>query len=129
MASPIFLNNLRKVVTGTLVGASYCLDVNIPAGTAITAITAQNLSGSNVDSTVSSAVTVTAPANAQGFILMNLDTSTQNIRWKIGGVAGAASGSQLQPGRDTGYIPCGANVSICAESGTQNYNLQWVMSS
>lgn len=87
-----------------------------------------NANGSNVEATVSTVKTETAPANAVGFVLMNEDTSTANIRWKIGGVAGAASGQQLQPGRDTGYIPCAANISICAESSTQNYNLQWVLS-
>lgn len=78
-------------------------------------------------STVSTVATITAPANALGFILMNLDTSTTNMRYRIGGTAAVASGQQLQPGRDTGYIPCGANISIIAESGTCNYDIQWVI--
>jgi len=77
--------------------------------------------------TVSTVATLTAPANAIGFILMNLDTSTVNIRWRLGAVATTSSGQQLQPGRDSGYVPCGANISICAESGTQNYDVQWVL--
>jgi hypothetical protein len=77
--------------------------------------------------TVSTAATITAPANAMGFVLMNLDTSTANVRYRIGGTAAAANGQQLQPGRDTGFIPCKANISICAESGTQNYDIQWVI--
>lgn len=79
-------------------------------------------------STVSTVATLTAPANTVGFVLMNLDTSTANIRYRIGAVATSSSGQQLQPGRDTGFIPCGANVSICAESGTQNYDIQWILS-
>ena len=89
---------------------------------------ASNAGGENTDSTVSTVATLTAPANALGFILMNLDTSSANIRWRIGAVATASAGQQLQAGRDTGYIPCAANISICAESGTQNYNIQWILS-
>jgi hypothetical protein len=88
-----------------------------------------NSNGSNTDSTVSTVATLTAPANAVGFILVNLDTSTAGIRWRIGATATSSSGQQLQVGRDTGYIPCAANISICAESGTQNYNVQWILSS
>lgn len=88
-----------------------------------------NTNGANTDSTVSSVATLTAPANSVGFILMNLDTSTANIRWRIGATATTSAGQQLQAGRDTGYVPCGANISICAESGTQNYNIQWILSS
>ncbi len=87
-----------------------------------------NSNGSNVDTTVSTVATITAPANTVGFILMNLDTSSANIRYRIGATATSSSGQQLQPGRDTGYIPCAANISICAESGTQNYNIQWILS-
>jgi hypothetical protein len=85
--------------------------------------------GSNTDSTVSTVQTLTVPANTVGFILMNLDTSTANIRWRIGATATSSSGQQLQPGRDTGYIPCAANISICSESGTNNFNIQWILSS
>lgn len=83
-------------------------------------------SGSSAGATVSTVATLTAPASAVGFVLMCLDTSTANIRWAIGRTSSTTLGQQLQPGRDTGFIPCGANVSICAESGTQNYDIQWV---
>jgi hypothetical protein len=83
-------------------------------------------SGSAAAATVSTVITLTAPANATGFILQNLDTSTANVRWAIGRTATATLGQQLQPGRDTGFVPCGANVSLVAESGTQNYDIQWV---
>lgn len=78
--------------------------------------------------TVSTVATITAPANAVGFILMNLDSSSANIRYRIGATATSSSGQQLQPGRDTGYVPCAANISICAESGTQDYDIQWILS-
>lgn len=85
-----------------------------------------NGSGSAAAATVSTVITLTAPANATGFVLMNLDTSTANLRWSIGRVAAIDLGQQLQPGRDSGFVPCGANVSLIAESGTQNYDIQWV---
>lgn len=88
--------------------------------------TAGNSPGS---STVAGVATLTAPANAVGFILMNLDTSTANMRYRIGAAATTTSGQQLQPGRDTGFIPCAANISIIAESGTQDYDVQWILSS
>ncbi len=96
---------------------------------AIPTTSGANTNGSNVDSTVSTVATITAPANAVGFILMCLDTATANIRWRIGATASAILGQQLQTGRDTGFVPCGANISICAESGTQPYNIQWILSS
>jgi hypothetical protein len=87
-----------------------------------------NANGSNSESTVSTVKTESVPANAIGFILMNEDISSANIRWMIGGTATTAAGQQLQPGRDTGFVPCAANISICAESSTQSYNLQWILS-
>lgn len=83
-------------------------------------------SGSAAAATVSTVTTLTAPANAVGFVLMNLDTSTANVRWAVGRTATTTLGQQLQPGRDTGVIPLGANVSLVAESGTQNYDIQWI---
>jgi hypothetical protein len=87
-----------------------------------------NAAGSNTDSTVSTVITLTPPANSVGFILMNLDTSTASLRWRIGATATASSGQQLQVGRDTAFIPCAANISLCSESGTNNYNIQWILS-
>ncbi len=85
-----------------------------------------NGSGSAAAATVSTVITATAPANAVGFILMNLTASTTNLRWSIGRTATTTLGQQLQPGRDSGFIPAGANISLCAESGTVTYDLQWV---
>ncbi len=83
-------------------------------------------SGSSAGATVSTVTTLTAPANAVGFILMNLDTSTTNMRWAVGRTASTTLGQQLQPGRDSGFVPIGANISIIAESGTVTYDVQWV---
>jgi hypothetical protein len=86
-----------------------------------------NVNASNGNSTVTTTPsTLSAPANAVGFLLQNLQTSTSNIRWQIGGAASSSSGAQLAPGQDSGFIPAGSNVSIASESGTQNYSIQWV---
>jgi len=100
--------------------------IAVPVSNTAFGKTTINTTGSGTASTVSTVVTLTAPANAVGFILMNLDTSTANVRWAIGRTATNSVGQQLQPGRDTGFVPCGANVSIVAESGTQNYDVQWI---
>ena len=83
-------------------------------------------SGSAASATVSTVITLTAPANTAGFVLMNLDTSTANIRWAVGRTATTVLGQQLQAGRDTGFIPSGADISLVAERGTQNYDVQWI---
>lgn len=86
-----------------------------------------NGSGSGAAPTVDGTpVTLTAPANAIGFILMNIDTSTTNMRWAVGRTATATLGQQLQPGRSSDFVPVGANVSIIAESGTVTYDVQWI---
>lgn len=86
-------------------------------------------SGSAAGATVSTVITLTAPANAVGFVLMNLDVSTTNMRWAVGRTATTTLGQQLQPGRDTGFFPVDHDVSIVAESGTCTYDVQWVSSS
>jgi hypothetical protein len=112
----------QKAMTGSAPVVLASDQSAVPTKAAVNA----NGSGSAAAATVSTVATLSAPANAVGFILQCLDTSTANIRWSIGRTSSATLGQQLQPGRDTGFIPCGANVSICAESGTQNYDIQWV---
>lgn len=76
------------------------------------------------------AQTFTAPINAVGFI-METDSSvnTVNVRWSIGSAATTTSGMVLEPGRDTGYIPCAASISVIAVSGSgQSVAVQWVLS-
>lgn len=125
--NPIWLSNLGTVATGSTNAGKDSLDVNITGGVALSATPINaNGSGSGAAATVSTAATITAPANAVGFILMNLDTSTTNMRWAIGRTASVTLGQQLQPGRSSDFVPCGANVSIIAESGTVNYDIQWV---
>ena len=88
---------------------------------------AVNSAASQTTGNVSTVITLTAPSNAIGFILEAKDANTANMRYVIGGgIATTSSGLQLQPGRDTGYVPAGANISIVAESGTQEYQVQWV---
>lgn len=89
-----------------------------------------NGSQSDVTLTGTTASTATAPANAVGFILQAVDTNANNIRWRVGGTASTSSGMQLQPGRDSGFVPVAADVSVCAEasSGTNAFQIQWILS-
>lgn len=87
-----------------------------------------NINGSQVTGTVSTVITLTAPANAVGFVLQAADTNTANVRYRLGAVATTTVGQQLQPGRDSGYIPAAVDISIVAESGTQEYQVQWILS-
>lgn len=90
-----------------------------------------NTNGSQSDATLTAttASTETVPANAVGFIIQAIDTNTNNIRWRVGSAASATTGMQLQAGRDSGFVPVAANVSICAEaSGTNAYQIQWILS-
>lgn len=89
-----------------------------------------NSNGSASSSTVSTVATLSKPANAVGFILQNDEASTDFIRWTdANSTASTSSGFVLQPGQDTGYVPMSKNLSICAHSGTQGYNIQWILSS
>lgn len=72
--------------------------------------------------------TFTVPAEAVGFVLETWSSNSVNIRYKIGSAASSASGMVMEPGRDTGYIPCSANISVAAESGTnQSVSVQWIL--
>lgn len=76
------------------------------------------------------AQTFVVPANAVGFILEALSSNTQNIRYMIGGTATITSGLRAEPGRDSGFVPCSANISVIAEAGTnQVVSVQWILSS
>lgn len=119
------LTTISGQLPTTLDGSGF-LKVHEQGTVPIKAAVSVNGSGSAAAATVSTVTTLTAPANAVGFVLQNLDTSSANIRWAIGRTAATNLGQQLQPGRDTGFVPCGANVSIIAESGTQNYDVQWI---
>lgn len=130
-ATEATLSALNGKVTAVNTGAVVISSSALPTGAATAALQAKvpintTGSGSGAAATVSTVATLTAPANAVGFILMNLDTSTKNMRWAVGRTASATLGQQLQPGRDTGFIPVGADISIIAESGTVDYDVQWV---
>lgn len=90
-----------------------------------------NANGSivNTSLTATTASTASVPGNAVGFVLEAPSTNTDNIRWCIGGTASTTVGMLAEPGRDSGYIPCAANISVCATvSGTNAFSIQWVLS-
>lgn len=91
-----------------------------------------NTNGSIVNTalTATTASTANVPANAVGFILEAPSSNTDNIRYCIGGTASTTVGMLMEPGRDTGYVPCAANISVCATvSGTDAFSIQWILSS
>lgn len=97
---------------------------------AISAATAPNTNGSAVNNAAvtTTPATFAAPANAVGFILEAESGNTANIRWAVGTTASSTVGTLAEPGRDTGYIPVGAGISVVAISGTQSISVQWVLS-
>lgn len=98
---------------------------------AIPTTSGANPSGSYAEITnlTTAAQTFTAPANAVGFILEALSDNTNNLRWKQGATATTTSGMRLEPGRDSNYIPCAANISVIAEAGSsQVVSVQWTLS-
>jgi len=97
---------------------------------AIAQATSRNTGGSVVNGSLSltTANLETAPASAIGFIVENESTNSNPIRYKIGGTASVSDGMLLEPGRDSGYVPTAANVSICnTVSSTQTYSILWVI--
>lgn len=91
-----------------------------------------NTNGSivNTSLTATTASSAAAPANTVGFILEAPSDNTNNIRWCIGSTASTTVGMLTEPGRDSGYVPCAATISICATaSGTNAYSIQWILSS
>ena len=89
-----------------------------------------NTNGSFSQASISSASTITAPANAVGFLLEADSANTDWLRWTdSNSTASASNGMKLEPGRDTGFMPMKHNLSICPNTGTQTYSIQWVLSS
>jgi hypothetical protein len=134
---PAGTNSLGSVVQGTPGPTASPWPVILPSGTPVqttgtywqTTQPVNQVAGATdtqTTGTVSTVVTLTAPSNAQGFILQNLQTSAANVRFAMGATASATLGMELAPGQDSGFVPTSVSVSICSESGTNNYNVQWV---
>lgn len=81
-----------------------------------------SVSNATVDAT---ADTVSAPANAIGFILAADDDNADPIYWAIGSTATSTNGQRMAPGRDSGFVPCGANISVLGSANNPRYNIQW----
>lgn len=97
--------------------------------------TAANRAGNIVNGTLSltNPTANAAPANAVGFIVEAESTNADSIRWAVGSSASTTVGMLMEPGRDSGYVPIGGTctVSVCAtaSTGTNQYSIQWVLTS
>lgn len=75
---------------------------------------------------ISAVTNYSAPSGAVAFLLQtDSSLNSANGRWRLGSAAAAASGHQLEPGRDTGLIPYGSTLSICPEGATLAFQLTW----
>lgn len=69
--------------------------------------------------------TASAPSNTVEVMVQALDTNTANLRVAFGATCSSSNGFQLQPGRsETLHVK--GDASICSESGSQGYVVQWV---
>ncbi len=86
-----------------------------------------NTAGSFVqNAALTTVISETAPATAVGFILEASSSNAANMRWAVGATATTTSGMRLEPGRDSGFVPVGATITVVAESGTLEYQLTWI---
>ena len=92
-----------------------------------------NTNGSASNSTTvgsSSATSFSPPANAIGFVIEAESSNTVNLRYAIGTTATTTVGLLLEPGRDSGFMPAAATVTVIALTGSgQSVGIQWIMSS
>lgn len=94
-------------------------------------------SGANTNGQVNNSVSVgtspttfTPPANAVGFVVEAESSNTVNLRYACGTTASTTVGMLLEPGRDSGFVPSSATVTVCAVSSSgQAASIQWIMSS
>lgn len=84
-----------------------------------------NVTPSFASGSISGVTSVSAPANTVEVMVYALDTNTADLRVAFGATASASNGFQLQPGRSE-TLHVSANASICPESGTQGYTVQWI---
>lgn len=119
--------NAAFPVSGTAVGFKSQSGLMVPITlTANGAVPVNNsgVTGTATSVSISGVTTEIAPATAIGFIIEAIDTNTANLRFAVGSTASSTVGIQLQPGRSE-WLPVGANISVCPESGTQSYTVQW----
>lgn len=72
------------------------------------------------------------PATAVAFLLAADNTNPGNLRYGVGVAAGITTGMQLEPGRDSGFIPFGGStLTICTETAgvTSLLQITWFLNS
>lgn len=113
---------IQGITSGTAVPVSGTVSTTTAANT--------NAQVNNSTTVTTTATTFTPPANSVGFVVEAESSNTVNLRYAAGTTATTTVGMLLEPGRDSGYIPTSATVTVCAVSGSsQAASIQWVMSS
>lgn len=119
-----------QIVDGSgnvIASTSNALNVNVQNPSTSSPV---NANGSFSQASISVATTITKPANAVGFLLEADSANTDFMRWcDSNSTASATNGMKLEPGRDTGFMPMSHNLSICPNTSSQTYTVQWVLSS
>lgn len=126
---PLFFkgNRVRYVQTITGTTPSFTRAINRLQMSAIDSTPVNNNASMTTTTVPTTCSTLTAPANAVAFVLENLSSNTVNMFWSLGAtLATSTTGMLLEPGRDTGEVHAGSNVTLCAASGTPTYAIQWV---
>lgn len=121
-----------NVVTGTGASGAGIPRVTVSSDSSINTVPQTNTNGSvsNSTSVTTTATTFSPPGNAVGFIVESESSNTVNLRYAAGTTATTTVGMLLEPGRDSGYVPTAATVTVCAVSGSgQAASIQWVLSS
>lgn len=124
---PKFKMTVGENGTATAVSATNPLPITGSISVSAGVNTAGSISN-NASVGSGSATTFTKPANAVGFILENESLTTIPIRWAVGSTATSSVGNYYEAGRDTGYIPLAANISVIGVGGTASVSVQWILS-
>lgn len=132
-ALPVGANVIGKVsIDQTTPGTTNLVQIggSLPAGSntigTVKAIPVGNANAAFSQTSVSTAQTISAPANAVRVLIQADPTNTDCIRYRFDGTAATSTvGMVLYTAQDTGQLDTGLGVSVVACSGTQKVNVQY----
>lgn len=127
------LNTISGQLPAALDGSGYLkvheqgtANVAVTSLPATAAKTYPNVNAQFSQTSVSTAQTISAPANAVRVLIQGDSSNTDCIRYRFDGTPATATvGLVAQPGQDSGQLDSGMSVSVVACSGTQKVNVQY----